>query len=631
MYAIRYKAVPFIIGLLAVLLALCPLTGHAESDESETVMIKEWEIQWFNDKTPTSGFPSLDDPWLHVNVHKPTTTVPQGYNGAWIHVAIPPTSKWLTPGLLIEHMYGLHISVYEDGLLIYDSKRNSIFDRNTLLLALQSKPQSADLYIRIASIDRAGIVSAVHIGDFYELSESYNRKELPSLLLGASIAFLSILMLLISGYLKRQQRGAWVSLSLIALATSVLIIMYSTLPFIYFPEIGKILQFLFDTSMLVVFPALHFYVASIFDGKLIFFRRFGKWFAGYSVFGFLILILNGIIGESFFFYYKLFTFWLLAPMIFIHLLLVLSHSVIQSVRGNKDGIIVSLGFLALAVSGVADLATIYTSDTMPLVYRWKIGIVLLIVSLVIVLARKISADHQKLLAYSKELELFNHQLQRTEKLEFVSELAASIAHEVRNPLQVTRGFLQLISARSNEVNKTHFSMAINELDRASMIITDFLTFAKPELDSIVALNLKEELTTVETIMSPLAAINGAVFQVKVPDQLHILGNPSKLKQAFMNIIKNSIEALQDNGIIEIDAKEENSMAVIRIADNGEGMEKEQIARLGEPYFSTKTKGTGLGLMVTFRIIEVMNGTLEFRSEKGKGTEAWIRFPLTHPN
>jgi two-component system, sporulation sensor kinase B len=193
--------------------------------------------------------------------------------------------------------------------------------------------------------------------------------------------------------------------------------------------------------------------------------------------------------------------------------------------------------------------------------------------------------------------------------------------------------LQLISGKSDESSKQHFSMAISELDRASTIISDFLTFAKPELDNnVVKMDIQQELGTIETIIGPMAALNGASLKVLTPNKLYVLGNPSKFKQAIMNIVKNSIEAIQshENGIVEISVNEENGMAVIRIMDNGEGMEEEQIAKLGEPYYSTKTKGTGLGLMVTFRIIEIMDGTLVFRSEKGKGTEALIRFPLiTH--
>lgn len=621
----RLQAVFLILSAIALLVA-GPRSGSAEELEPE-VLVKQWDIQWFDADDASRTSPSLSASWVEADTDRPATTMPKDAAGVWVRATVPPTADWLNPGLLVSHMYGLDIDVYEEGRLLYRSARDFSFERNMLLLSLERDTEPTDLYIHISSKERAGFSSAIRIGDYYSLSHAFVREGIPSMLLGGSIAFVGLIMLLISGYLRKQQRGAWISLSLIALTTSILILTFSTFPFIYFPEFGRVLIFLFDMSMLVLFPALHFYVASVFTGKLVFFKRFGRWFAGYSACCVVVLVLYSVIGDPFFFYYKLFTFWILAPLILLHLILVLGQSTIQAIRGNKDSIILASGFLLFAMSGIADLMSIYANGTKHPVYFWQIGIVFMILSLVIVLARNISADYKKLLSYSKELELFNHRLQRTEKLKFISDLAASIAHEVRNPLQVTRGFLQLISRKSDEASRAHFAMAINELDRASTIITDFLTFAKPELDTVSLLDVQQEMTQIETIITPLAAYHGAVLNVIIPEKLYVLGNSSKFKQAFMNMIKNSIEALKTNGIVEIEAHAEENMAVIRIADNGEGMEPEQIAKLGEPYYSTKTKGTGLGLMVTYRIIEVMQGTLEFRSEKGKGTEAYARFPL----
>jgi signal transduction histidine kinase len=264
-------------------------------------------------------------------------------------------------------------------------------------------------------------------------------------------------------------------------------------------------------------------------------------------------------------------------------------------------------------------------------FLWKFGVVILIITLVFILARRISADYAKLVTYSKELELYNHRLQHSEKIKVISELAASVAHEVRNPLQVTRGFLQLLADRTDELSKPYFDLATNELDRASEIITDFLTFAKPELETIVLLDITEEMKKLETMMTPLAGMQGGVLIFRIKENLYFYGNSSKLKQAFINIIKNSIEAIAMNGLIEIKAAAENGEVLFHVSDNGEGMEAEEIAKLGEPYFSTKTKGTGLGLMVTFRIIDAMKGTIEFHSTKGKGTEIIIRFPQVVPD
>lgn len=631
MNKVHIKTIMRLVIFILAISFFCPQTGFAAEDKSSDIIIKDWEIQWFNDKTQPTNSPPANDKWLKANIHSPITDIPKGYNGAWVHFVIPPTIGWQTPGLLISQMSGLNISIYEDTRLLYHSTRDFSFDRNMVLTTLTPNSKPTNYYIRITSLDRAGIISPIQIGDYNRLTQVFITQELPSLMLGSSVAFMGLIMLLISGYLNSQQRRAWIALSLMAVATSIMILTYSSLPYTYFKQYGKLLQFLFDVSMLVIFPALHLYAASVFEGKLLFYRSFGRWFARYSGFCLLILILNDFIGDSFYFVYKLFTLYLLAPMLLIHLSLVLSQSVIQSVRGNRNSLILAMGFIVFAMTFVADLFLVFISDRMKINYLWKFGIALLIISLIIVLARRISADYKKLVSYSKELELFNGRLEREEKLKFISELAASIAHEVRNPLQVTRGFLQLISGKSDENSKHHFSMAIDELDRASTIITDFLTFAKPELDNnVTIIDIQQELMAIVTIISPMAALSGTSLQVDLPEKFYVQGNPSKFKQAVLNMVKNSIEATEarENGNVRISMREEKGKTVIRISDNGEGMEKEQIEKLGEPYYSTKTKGTGLGLMVTFRIIEVMEGTLHFQSEKGKGTEAIIRFPIS---
>lgn len=212
-------------------------------------------------------------------------------------------------------------------------------------------------------------------------------------------------------------------------------------------------------------------------------------------------------------------------------------------------------------------------------------------------------------------------------MEIISELAASVAHEVRNPLQVTRGFLQLLSEKASGSEAQYLSMALSELDRAANIITDFLTFAKPEFEQISILNVREEFKHIESIMLPLCHLNGGKMIMEAGEGLWVKGNSSKFKQAFINIIKNSIESLGDEGTIHMIAYGVGPYVYIHIQDDGEGMDQEVLNRLGEPYFSNKTKGTGLGLMVTFRIIEAMAGEVRFESKKGAGTETVTTLPL----
>lgn len=616
--------IPLVFATALALLAAWPTSVYADSP---AVLVSEWKVKWIAAGDPADRVPSAAEAWESSSVRHPLTTLPEGAVGMWVRIAIPPTANWDHPGLLVDRLYALDVAVYENGREVYRSARDFDFERNRLLIPLDKSGEDSEVYVRLLSKARAGLNSGIQFGNFNELSDRYVRKEMPDLLFGASIAFLALIMLLCSGYLNRRQRGSWISLSLIALATSTLIITYSSLPYLYFEEYGKALLLLFDVSLFALFPALHYYVAPMFEGRFAFFSKFGRWLTGYCIYCFAVMVLYKIVGDPIFPVYQLSTLWILALFILVQLTMIVVLSVLNAFRGNRNSIILTLGFLLLALSGVADLVLLYASESVHVLFLWKIGVLILIASLAIILARRISADYSKLLTYSKELELYNHRLQRTEKMKIISDLAASVAHEVRNPMQVTRGFLQLLSKKTDEDTRQQFSMAINELDRASAIITDFLTFAKPEMDTVELLDLQEEMRKIETIMNPLAAMHGGALQIRVPDNLLIRGNPSKFKQAFINMIKNSIEALKADGRIEIEAYAEEDTAVIRITDNGEGMEDGQIAKLGEPFFSTKTKGTGLGLMVTFRIIEVMKGSLEFRSAKGKGTEAIVRFPL----
>ncbi|MNN57390.1 Sporulation kinase E [compost metagenome] len=131
-------------------------------------------------------------------------------------------------------------------------------------------------------------------------------------------------------------------------------------------------------------------------------------------------------------------------------------------------------------------------------------------------------------------------------------------------------------------------------------------------------------------MLPLCHLNGGKMLMQAGEGLWVKGNSSKFKQAFINIIKNSIESLGDEGSIQMIAYGVGDYVYIHIQDDGEGMDPEVLSRLGEPYFSNKTKGTGLGLMVTFRIIEAMAGEIRFESQKGAGTESVTTLPLAKP-
>lgn len=221
-----------------------------------------------------------------------------------------------------------------------------------------------------------------------------------------------------------------------------------------------------------------------------------------------------------------------------------------------------------------------------------------------------------------------------EKVETIAHVAASLAHEVRNPLTAVMGFLKLIRDDSISKEKTQYyiDICVEELKRTEVILSEYLSIAKPNNPIYEQIDLVLQLNLVREIMTPYANMNNVALEVHNKEQeLYISANLNEIKQLFINFIKNAIEACAfvSRGKVKIHIDLESLYAKITIHDNGVGMSNEQLERLGTIYFSTKNKGTGLGLTFSYQLIRSMNGTVSVRSEKGKGTEFIISLPVTN--
>lgn len=217
-------------------------------------------------------------------------------------------------------------------------------------------------------------------------------------------------------------------------------------------------------------------------------------------------------------------------------------------------------------------------------------------------------------------------LRRSEKLTTVGQLAAGVAHEIRNPLTTLRGFLQLQQEKKILV-PLHIDLMLSELDRINMIVSEFLILAKPQAVHFQQRDLRHIVGDVISLLDSQAHLFGIEFVTyfsDVPAMVHCEEN--QLKQVFINVIKNAIEAMPDGGTITLEQHQHNDLVVIVVSDEGGGIPEDILPKLGEPFFTNKETGTGLGLMVSQRIIQAHNGSLEIRSQYGRGAEVTIKLP-----
>lgn len=220
---------------------------------------------------------------------------------------------------------------------------------------------------------------------------------------------------------------------------------------------------------------------------------------------------------------------------------------------------------------------------------------------------------------------------RSEKLSVVGQLAAGVAHEIRNPLTSLRGFTQLLRTRAGDgQNSEFYDIMLNELDRINYIVGEFMLLSKPQqMQQLEQHDMRELMSGLLPIIETQAIIHNVTINMDWKTPIYpVLCDKNQIKQVFMNILKNAIESMTGGGTIRIRFSSHGEEYVgVQIVDEGPGMPADVLSRLGEPFFTTKKTGTGLGLMVCYRIIEAHNGKMIINSEKGKGTSVEIQLRM----
>lgn len=221
-----------------------------------------------------------------------------------------------------------------------------------------------------------------------------------------------------------------------------------------------------------------------------------------------------------------------------------------------------------------------------------------------------------------------------EKLHVIGTLAATTAHEIKNPLTGIKGLVQLLSEKYKQPEDAmYFSVIQKEITRINNIVNEFLFFGKPTIKQpFDFVNLQEILTELEPILEGDAANKNITITFKYDQRpIIITCYKDQIKQVILNIAKNSFEACEAYDEVSISITEEDAQAIITIQDNGHGMSNEVLKKGFDPFFTTKDYGTGLGLFVCQRIIHFFKGSINISSEENIGTTVQIKLPLRHIN
>ncbi|MEF7654552.1 PAS domain S-box protein [Bacillus sp. ZJS3] len=220
-------------------------------------------------------------------------------------------------------------------------------------------------------------------------------------------------------------------------------------------------------------------------------------------------------------------------------------------------------------------------------------------------------------------------LRKSEKLAIVGQLATVMAHEINNPLTAMKGFMQLLKLTENENNQGYINIVSSEIERIESITNEFMAVAKPQMVKIQLNDISVLIDQVLMLLQPQAMMNNIKIRIELKPGIPLIScEGNQLKQVFVNILKNAIESMPTGGeiLIQVNILDNNQVS-IRFIDQGCGIPKERIPYLGEPFYSIKEEGIGLGLMICYKIIETHKGKVFIESEVNKGTIVEVTLPI----
>lgn len=231
------------------------------------------------------------------------------------------------------------------------------------------------------------------------------------------------------------------------------------------------------------------------------------------------------------------------------------------------------------------------------------------------------------LAEKERLEL---EMQRSERLASLGRLVTGVAHELRNPIGVVKATVQVMENEYGDIRGIdEFTRVIKEqVDRQNRVIQELLDFGRPSKQMVQPVDINAVLEKVLTFTSPLLRENNIDLEVSLTPELpRVTADASRIKQVFVNMILNAIQAMPEEGRLRITTSRHNDYICTEFCDNGMGIEQEQLPRIFDPFFTTKEYGIGLGLSISYQIVKSHQGTIHVTSTPGEGTVFKVKLPL----
>ena len=303
----------------------------------------------------------------------------------------------------------------------------------------------------------------------------------------------------------------------------------------------------------------------------------------------------------------------------LYFLTILMSSAVRDIRGSLPvAVVISLIYSLIAMRGRAGGTLLDTRVLMRIPFFFLVAIF-----------SGFLVHHAKKRVEDREKEL-QDKLRRQDRLALLGQMAAWVAHEIRNPLTTIKGRAQLIRSESEEREKTrrHADFIDKASDQIDLIIRDTLDFSRERETRLQPVDLNSLMA--EVVDSFREEVSGQGVEVKLDLDANlpeVRGNREELRRVILNLLNNSSEAMKGKGEIAVRTCVEEGRATIELRDNGPGIPKESASKIFEPFYSSKPKGVGLGLTIVRKIIDDCEGTIEVQSEVGKGTLFTIRLPI----